>query len=79
MSPKMNYTLQEEIELNDKLNALFSEWGKELKSRKISNKVIKDGFYPFYTQQKPKILFVGRESLGRDWCDSFTEEAFKSK
>lgn len=26
--------------------------------------IVRDGFYPYYTRQKPKILFIARESVG---------------
>ena len=51
----------EEVEMLRRLNDLFEQWEsrvtddeKELFSR--------DGFYPGYTRQKVKILFVGREA-----------------
>jgi len=52
----------------DKLNDLFIEWknylnGQLINGYKISDLVF-DGFYPYFTTQKVKILYIGRESLG---------------
>ncbi|QGM80974.1 hypothetical protein [Otariodibacter oris] len=67
------YTLKEEQELNEKLQALFDEWKSYLEDQDSTSQYIKeglfirDGFYPSYTQQKGcKVLFIGREcrSLG---------------
>lgn len=30
---------------------------------------VSDGFYPYYTKQKCRILFIGKESLGLGCCD----------
>jgi hypothetical protein len=42
--------------LCENINALMKEW----QSRE--GEIITDGFYPFYTKQKYKILFIGREA-----------------
>lgn len=51
----------EDIELRSSLDELEDEWRKSLdaQSRALFNM---DGFYPNYTRQKIKILFVGREA-----------------
>lgn len=54
----------------ERINDLFIEW-KEYAVNLNGNsagvlfeeKVVVDGFYPYYTKQKKKILFIGRESL----------------
>lgn len=53
MTTKLNY-LSDEKSMLDKNNDLLKELGDD---------IILDGFYPNYTQQKVKILFIGREAL----------------
>ena len=65
------YTEREQ-EMNRRLNELFEEWyacvkaGAEgpFKGRFDPAWFVTDGFYPRYTEQKPKILFIGREAHG---------------
>lgn len=61
----MPYTLPDEQKLDIELSALLSEWKKIVCTEKTSSELfVEDGFYPFYTQQPVKILFIGREALG---------------
>jgi len=61
-----------EREMNQKLNELFAEWHFCLKAGATAGNFnpewpawfVTDGFYPLYTEQKKKILFLGRESYG---------------
>ena len=46
-----------EKELKKQVDSLMSEWKKS-----TSENFTTDGFYPYYTAQKYRILFVGRES-----------------
>lgn len=48
-----------EKELLNKINNLMNEWEAE-----FDVPICRDGFYPNYTNQKIKILFIGRESIG---------------
>lgn len=41
--------------------------------RKLADQFVADGFYPYYFQQKIKLLFVGRESLGMSGLDYISE------
>lgn len=49
---------------------LFVEWFDVLRKSEIAslsnlaNQITKDGFYPFFSKQKIKILYVGRDSYG---------------
>lgn len=61
----MPYTLPVEQKLYAEISSLLSEWKKIVCTEKSSsNLFVKDGFYPFYSQQPVKILFIGREALG---------------
>lgn len=44
--------------------------------KKVGDDIVSDGFYPYYTKQKVKILFVGRESLSIE--GSFIETLYKA-
>ena len=61
------YTSQER-EMNRRLNGLFAEWRACLKAGAAGRFdpawFVTDGFYPRYTEQKKKILFIGREAYG---------------
>ena len=52
----------------DRLNDLFIEWKKHLNGQLINgyqiSDLVFDGFYPYFTNQKVKMLYIGRESLG---------------
>ena len=60
----------EEDRLRERLNDLAKRWREGLKeNQELFNF---DGFYPNYTKQRVKILFVGREACymsGRNYCD----------
>lgn len=61
----MPYTLPVEQKLHAELLSLLDEWKKIVcTEQSSSNLFVEDGFYPFYTQQPVKILFIGREALG---------------
>ena len=76
------YTLSER-NLLVKLRVLFEEWDNEYKEyrkgkRELQNyeMIVPDGFYPNYLSQKPKILFIGRESYtieGYNYIDLFID------
>lgn len=59
-----------EIDRYKENEALFAEWSDVLMKSSIpslsalSNHITKDGFYPFFSKQKVKILYVGRDSYG---------------
>lgn len=54
-----------EDSLNKNLVALFDEWRTTLQDNGLAvADFVTDGFYPYYTMQKKKVLFIGRESLG---------------
>jgi hypothetical protein len=53
----------------DRLEKLFSDWHEEAKTKQFiydysADDMVFDGIYPYYTKQKVKILFIGREALG---------------
>lgn len=63
-----NYPEHEQSKLSQ-LNALLTEWYENAKSKTFINglkadDLVFDGFYPYFTEQPIKILFIGRESLG---------------
>ena len=59
-----------ELGLKEKIENLNGEWLDFLKEQlpnescNIERLFVSDGFYPYYTSQKKKILFIGREALG---------------
>lgn len=65
---KLEYSQQDQA-LQDKLNSMFSQLKisldeSELKNGRTSDDIVADGFFPHYSSQRCKVLFVGRESLG---------------
>lgn len=52
------------VDLNKEWYELIKEYDKLLADNYVS-----DGFYPFYTQQSKKILFIGLEPYGLAGCD----------
>mgnify|MGYP000934652881 FL=1 len=53
----------------DELELLFKDWHAEAKTKQFAyeysaDDMVFDGIYPYYTKQKCKILFIGREALG---------------
>lgn len=83
----LNYP-ESELELKDKIKLLNDKWLDFLKvqlrneySGNIDDLFVSDGFYPYYTYQKKKILFIGREALeigGSNYMD-FLYEANQEK
>lgn len=50
-----------ELELKVKIDSLMNQWAERCSN---SDDFSSDGFYPYYTMQRYRILFVGRESRG---------------
>lgn len=79
---------ESELGLKDKIKQLNSKWLDFLKvklnneySSCIDELFVSDGFYPYYTHQKKKILFIGREALeigGGNYIE-FLYEAYQEK
>lgn len=66
-----------EQELCSRLDALQTEW-KDVCNYDES-KFVYDGFYPHYTKQKVKILFIGRENRGLDGeCGSYVSQLYSA-
>jgi hypothetical protein len=59
----MNYPL-DEIDLKNKIDELNSRWESASPDDFVSY-----GFYPYYTKQKYRLLFIGREARGLSGCD----------
>lgn len=61
------YYPESENDLKLEIEKLNSRWKKHLVSitgeENISELFVTDGFYPYYTTQKVKVLFIGREAL----------------
>lgn len=83
----LNYP-KSELGLKDEINHLNSKWLEFLKVRlgdkcpgNIDELFVSDGFYPYYTSQKKKILFIGREALEIGGCNymEFLYEAYQEK
>ena len=55
--------------LKKELDALQEHWAASLSAQEDRDNFCTDGFYPFYTHQKTKVLFVGQESYGLNSCD----------
>ena len=51
--------------LLNSIHQLMAEWQSSSKNELFT----KDGFYPYYTHQTVKVLFVGREGIGLAGCD----------
>ncbi len=61
----------DEQELHARLLELQTMWQAEVKDENFTV----DGFYPYYTHQPVKVLFVGREGIGLAGC-SYIEALF---
>lgn len=66
--PNIQYQQSEE-QLLFELASLFKKWHKEAQKKKFiyeysADDMVFDGIYPYYTNQKKKVLFIGREALG---------------
>ena len=59
MSHETHYP-QDEVVLNKEINKLMTEWDKAANDDSFNS----DGFFPYYTHQKHKVLIVGREARG---------------
>ena len=61
----MEYTLEKEKVLKRKLDSLFQTWDERMRKNGATEEEISywcsDGFYPGYSLQKVKVLFIGRE------------------
>lgn len=76
-----------ELDLKEKIENLNGEWLDFLKEQlpnescNIERLFVSDGFYPYYTSQKKKILFIGREALEIGGCNymEFLYEAYQEK
>jgi hypothetical protein len=80
----------DEQEQRRKINALMDDWRKQLSTVKVrfkddgqnyagSEYFCANGFYPYYYQQKPKILFIAREAAdlsGTDFIET-TLQAYR--
>jgi hypothetical protein len=66
--------------LRSRLDALMADWKRELAQSKVvfrgdgkeysgAGYFCADGFFPYYTQQKTRILFIGREAVGLSGLD----------
>lgn len=83
----LNYP-ESELELKYKIKRLNDKWRDFLKIRLnneysdcIEDFFVTDGFYPYYTYQKKRILFIGREALeigGANYME-FLYEAYQEK
>lgn len=65
---KLHYPKNETV-IQNELNTVFTEWHsyaqiKSLPNKRTPDDMVLDGFYPYYSKQNCKVLFVGRESLG---------------
>lgn len=73
---------ENEIELKSKIDELNNEWERYIQGKcSESSQYVSDGFYPYYTHQKLKILFLGRESRelsGSNYIE-IVHEAIKKK
>jgi len=70
----------DEISLKQKIDALNDEWYKFLCEHctdDIASLYVSDGFYPYYTHQKIRILFIGKEALEIAGCD-YMETLFEA-
>lgn len=62
--------LSDNLQLQEQLvQALEQVALSEEEKSLIENQFVSDGFFPYYTQQKIKILFLGKESLGLGGLD----------
>ena len=70
---EMNYP-PEELGLKGKIDALMREWKKHCDGTPAwKGYFVSDGFFPYYTKQAVKILFIGRESYGLGGADYIEE------
>lgn len=66
---KLSYP-ETEIELTQRVGELMKTWHEHFEGssshelRAMANDFVPDGFYPYYSTQPRKILFIGREARG---------------
>jgi hypothetical protein len=78
----MNLSLfpPDERPLRTRLDSLMADWKREVSQSQVvfrgdgkaysgADYFCADGFFPYYTRQKYKILFLGREAVGMSGCD----------
>ena len=54
----------EEKDLESKINDLMGKWKEHCKGKWKDKVFVSDGFFPYYTKQPVRVLFIGRESYG---------------
>lgn len=63
---------EEEQSLKDKIDKLHSEWRNHIQNKCANSSLpdlyVEDGFFPYYKQQKIKVLFIGREARRIGGC-----------
>ena len=73
---EMNYPPKEK-DLQSKIKALMDEWKAHCDAKsEWQGKFVSDGFFPYYTKQAVRVLFIGRESYGKsggDYIASYNE------
>lgn len=81
---ELNYP-QDELELKTKIEEFNERWRNCIVSQipevETNDCFVPDGFYPYYTHQKIKILFIARESRGIGGCNyiELLHKAYKEK
>lgn len=63
----------DELPLLNRIHQLMAEWKRSSADELFTT----DGFYPYYTRQAIKVLFVGREGIGLAGCD-YIEALFQA-
>lgn len=63
----------DELPLLNRIHQLMAEWKRSSADELFTS----DGFYPYYTHQAIKVLFVGREGIGLAGCD-YIEALFQA-
>jgi hypothetical protein len=84
--PNISYPDSENQKI-DSLEKLFRDWHQHFAANSLllgkhaADEMVWDGFYPHYTSQKKRILFVGRESRDITGCHNTNVlfEAYRSK
>ncbi|OQC17722.1 MAG: hypothetical protein BWX72_00365 [Firmicutes bacterium ADurb.Bin080] len=82
--PTNLYYPESEKEKLRQIKTLFKKWykyfkGKKFVKNKTANKMVFDGFYPYYFSQKRKVLFIGIESYLIEYYNyiSYAFDAYK--
>lgn len=77
---QINYP-NDELALKRKIDLLNNEWynfiNDNCNNHDLSRLYVPDGFYPYYTHQKVRMLFLGRESLDMSGAN-YIETMFKA-